>query len=578
MLKESETLELKRSTSEMKEALVSICSMLNKHHHGELYFGVCNYGMVVGQQLNEKTLRDVSKSIADGIEPKIFPTVSKIIIDGKECIHVLFSGTSQPYYANGRAYIRVGDEDRRFSAKEIENMILKKNKDKMRWDTEPCKGASIDDIDDDTLNKFISLTKDSKRIDVTTETKEMVLKKLSLVTDGQMTNAAVILFGKQPGKFFTNATVKCGRFKDEAKEEFIDMKDLNGNLFENLDKAIIFLKDHLRLSAKIEGLFRKEKWELPIEALREALINSLIHRDYFSNGFGYIKIYDSKIIIANPGRLPETIMMDDLYKEHESIQKNPLLARTFYYTGLIDAWGRGIQNIMRSLNSEGLEPPAFEESAGYFRIMFNRVNGKDWLSHNLVNRLVDNEVKVLELILKDGKATQKQMAATMGVSKVTIYNLLKNLKGMGIIRRIGNSRSGEWEVIDDARKDDGFNEDAPVNVTKGTKNDVVNDTVNDVVNEREKVGVNETENALKTVKKSALKTQKIALKNQKIALKTAQKILEQIRKNPCITIPELVTKIGIRERAIKYSLAKLKRKGLIRRIGPDRGGHWETLN
>ena len=122
------------------------------------------------------------------------------------------------------------------------------------------------------------------------------------------------------------------------------------------------MKDHLRLTARIEGLYRKEKWEIPIEALREAIINALIHRDYMSPGFAYIKLYDNEIVIANPGKLPEALKIDDLYKEHESIPKNPLLAEAVYYTGMIDAWGRGIRNIVKMLNVDGLPKPIFEES------------------------------------------------------------------------------------------------------------------------------------------------------------------------------------------------------------------------
>jgi len=109
-----------------------------------------------------------------------------------------------------------------------------------------------------------------------------------------------------------------------VKEELDDLKDLDGNLFEVLDKALVFLKEHLRLSARIEGLQRKERWEIPVDALREAIINALIHRDYSSPSFVYIKIYDEKIVIANPGSLPDGMKIEDLYREHESRPGNQL--------------------------------------------------------------------------------------------------------------------------------------------------------------------------------------------------------------------------------------------------------------
>jgi ATP-dependent DNA helicase RecG len=127
-LKESETLELKKSTSELKEAIISIVAILNKHQSGEIYFGVKDDGTVLGQEPGRKTLRDISKAISDNIEPSIHPFVYQVEIEGKKCILVEFAGNNVPYFAYGRAYIRVADEDRRLSIHELENIILNKNR------------------------------------------------------------------------------------------------------------------------------------------------------------------------------------------------------------------------------------------------------------------------------------------------------------------------------------------------------------------------------------------------------------------------------------------------------------------
>src|SRR4030066_2414918 len=149
------TLELKKTTSEIKEAIISIAAILNKHQHGELFFGIKNNGTVAGQNVTEKTIRDVSKSIADHIEPKIYPHINRIEIDGKSCVRVRFKGSDIPYFAHGRGYIRVADEDRQLSAKELEGLILGKNKDKLRWDTEICKEAKITNIKAAKVKSFL---------------------------------------------------------------------------------------------------------------------------------------------------------------------------------------------------------------------------------------------------------------------------------------------------------------------------------------------------------------------------------------------------------------------------------------
>jgi len=152
---ETETLELKKSTGELKVGIISIASILNKHGKGELYFGIKNDGTVVGQEVSEKTIRQISQSIAENIEPKIYPEINHIKIKGIDCIHIKFSGNEKPYYAFGRAFIRVGDEDRRLSAKELENMIIEKSRDQIRWDKEICHDATIEDISTKKVESFL---------------------------------------------------------------------------------------------------------------------------------------------------------------------------------------------------------------------------------------------------------------------------------------------------------------------------------------------------------------------------------------------------------------------------------------
>jgi len=445
--KESETIELKRSTSETKEGVISICAILNKHQEGELYFGIRNDGTVVGQAVNEKTIRDVSKAISENIETRIYPIITKIETNGKICIKVEFKGTDSPYFAYGRAYIRVGDEDRQLSAKEIENIILKKNKDRLQWDNQICGKASLNDIDSVSLQRYIELAKKSKRMPVADESEEMVLKKLNLITDDGITNACVLLFGKEPFRYFYNNVVKCGRFRGIEKQEFIDMKDFSGNLFENLEKSLVFLQEHLRLRARIKGLLREETWEIPIEALREAIINALIHRDYQENSFVYIKVYDSRIVIANPGGLPDTLTIEDLYKEHESMLRNPLIAKVFYYAGLIDVWGRGIINIINMLKANELELPSFEESGGSFRIIFTRPKSETVIKGSEIGSEKSSE-KILGIIKENRSASAREISSIIGISQRAVEKHISALKKQGIIKRIGPARGGYWETGD----------------------------------------------------------------------------------------------------------------------------------
>lgn len=154
MGEENEVLEFKTSTAELSSALDSIVAILNKHQRGTLYFGIRNNGKPVGYPISESTLREVTRNITDHIEPKIYPIVEKVIVEGKECIRVEFEGQDIPYFANGRAYIRVGEEDKKISQKELKKLILKIEEKNNKWEEKPSE-ITIDDINEETLKTFI---------------------------------------------------------------------------------------------------------------------------------------------------------------------------------------------------------------------------------------------------------------------------------------------------------------------------------------------------------------------------------------------------------------------------------------
>lgn len=154
MGEENEKVEFKTSTAELQSALDSIVAILNKHQKGTLYFGVKNNGKPIGQIIGKNTLRDISRAITDHIEPKIFPIVEKVILDGKDCIEVKFAGNDIPYFANGRAFIRVSDEDKKISQNELRKMIIETERRNNKWE-EKSSNITIDDIDEETLKKFV---------------------------------------------------------------------------------------------------------------------------------------------------------------------------------------------------------------------------------------------------------------------------------------------------------------------------------------------------------------------------------------------------------------------------------------
>ena len=251
---ENEFLELKKSTSEFKEAIISMVGILNKHSAGELYFGIKNDGIPVGQEVSDKTLRNISRSIADHIEPKIYPEITAVKLDEKSCIRIKFEGSEAPYFAFGRAYLRVADEDRQLTSKELQKIILTKAQNAVPWDAEaPEKNPySIDEIDEKIMKVFIERANAVGRIDFPFTNKVEILKKLKLMSSDLLTNAAETLFGSG------TVDLQMAVFAGVERLTFIDIKRESGNVFKLIDTAELYIKNIIKWRVKFGKMQRKK--------------------------------------------------------------------------------------------------------------------------------------------------------------------------------------------------------------------------------------------------------------------------------------------------------------------------------
>ena len=360
-MEETEILEFKRSTSELKEAIISIVAILNKHHKGKLVFGVNKKGLIVGQTVSEKTLRDISKSISDHIEPKIYPVVKKEKIENKDCIVVEFSGNEVPYYAYGRAYKRIADEDRKLSAMELEKMILGKNKEKMRWDIDICTKAKLKDVSEKKLINF--LEKAGNHFDGVVGS----LRKLNLMRDNKLLNTAVILFGKNPSEFFPNAKLRCAVFGTTNTSLTIDMQDFEGDIFYLIDEAEKYFLKNIHIGMRVEGLRRVDVPEINKEAFREGIINAFCHRNYWKYDSVNVAIFKDRVEIRSPGLLYGDLTIEKIKNENVSERRNELIAKLVHDVHYVENWGRGISKIL------SFEPDTdFKEIGTHFITVFKR--------------------------------------------------------------------------------------------------------------------------------------------------------------------------------------------------------------
>ena len=354
-MKEGETIEFKKSLAELKEGLVSVAAILNKHGAGEVWFGVRHDGTAVGLDVSEKTLRDISQSIGAHIEPKIFPSITRESRAGKTCIKVVFDGKETPYFAYGRAYMRVADEDRQISAKELEKLILSKNRDALRWDTEYCT-AKLDDLDGGKLKRFV------ERAGLVWDNAANALEKLGLVKAERLLNPAPLFFAKEP-----SLQLRCAVFGGTTSAVIIDRHDFDGDIMELIEEAQKYILKNIHIGMRLKGLYREDVPEISVDAMREAIINAFCHRDYRDPDYVHIAIFKNRVEIRNPGELFDGLTIKEIRKGNVSRRRNPLIADLFRRIQMVEAWGRGMPLILKN------EPTVkFRVVAKLFIASFNR--------------------------------------------------------------------------------------------------------------------------------------------------------------------------------------------------------------
>src|SRR3989344_824584 len=447
---ESEALELKRTTAELGEAIIAIVAMLNKHKKAELYFGINNDGSVNGQDVSDKTLRDITKSISDHIEPKIYPYVNLEIIDNKNCIHIKVQGDDVPYFADGRAFIRVGTENRQISPSELKKIIIKNSN--VYWDDQ-YSNKQIKEINVNVLKEFISKAYNSKRIGFEFTNAESILKKLQLIKDGKILNAAEVLFCDN-----NNLELQAAVFAGGDKNTFLDIKMFKGNIFDLLQNAELYIREHINWRADLSGRKRVEIPEIPVRALSEALVNSFCHRDYVRPEGNKVAIFKDRVEIYNPGSFPENKTPEDFIKnEEESILRNPTLAHNLFLSADIEKWGSGLKRIYNECNEYGVNVEFLSLSDGFKVIFYRDVTPQDTPQDTPHVNLTELEQKILKEIKKNVKISRQELSGKLNISSDTVKEYLERLKKVGVIRRIGKTSAGYWHLIGINKKEENHN-------------------------------------------------------------------------------------------------------------------------
>lgn len=372
---ESDTVEFKKSTSALREAIETICAFAN-HRGGYLFFGVDDDGHIIGQQVTDDTLKNIANAVKLNTDPKLYPTIAKIKLKGKDCIQVTVEESPfKPHLAYGRALLRVGGTNQRLDRDRYE-YLLQQKLNGYGFDYQIQTDATIDDINTDAVYEFLEIANSVRDLNQSLLLPaDIILQKLDLMTSAGLTRAALLLFGKRPEKFFLgHFEIKCGKFLDDVGyDEVINEKEYRGDLIANFYGALDFLLESIPKSSKKIDLQRTEMWEFPAGVLREALVNMIVHRDYRVGIKSTIEIRDSALSFYNPAQLfSPTITIESLKKHHPSRPGNKLIAKIFYQMGLFENWGGGTLKIYHDTLAVGKLSPEFSFAEGMFKLVLRR--------------------------------------------------------------------------------------------------------------------------------------------------------------------------------------------------------------
>jgi len=415
-----------------------ICGFANANG-GVIYIGKDDNGKVVDVPDYKKLMDDIPNKIKNAMG-----TTAEVNLHeegSKHFIEIITPPYSVPISLRGRYYYRSGSTKQELTGAPLNEFLLKKSG--KTWDDVIEQRATFDDIDEKAVKTFLAASENAGRLPENNQglTIPELFEKLRLTENGQLKRAAIIFFGKDPGKFYPSIFVKIGRFgKDDTDIKFQETEE--GNLVVLLNAVLNQLNHKFLIrSIEFEGMHRIEKGEYPLPALREMLLNALVHRNYMGAPI-QIRIYDDKISIWNEGTLPEGLTLAALKRSHSSRPRNPIIADVAFKGGYIDAWGRGTIKILDTCKEAELPEPEMQELDGGFSItLFKNTLTEEQLSKLGLN---SRQIKAVLFVKEKGRISNKEYQEVFGVARMTATRDLTLLVEKGILKSSDAKGAGSF--------------------------------------------------------------------------------------------------------------------------------------
>lgn len=365
-MKESQSVEFKR---EWKDEYLKWISGFANASGGTLLVGVDDNGQAVGVHNAPKLLEDLPNKVRDVLG--ILVEVNLVKRQQLDVIEIVVPAFAYPISYKGEYHYRTGSTKQELKGAALDHFLLKKQG--LRWDAVTVPIPKLDELHEPTIARFKRMAVHNGRLseDALQDSNAVLLEKLRLIENQQLKRAAVLLFHADPECLVTNAYIKIGFFADEHAN-LLHHDEVHGNLFDQVFNTIEVLKlKYFKAAVSYEGIVRQERFPVPLEALREALLNAVVHKDYASAAPIQISVYPDKLMIWNPGELPNNWTLETLMGKHSSRPFNPDIANAFFRSGLIESWGRGIERIFKACEQEGVPAPEWNVSGGDFWAIFH---------------------------------------------------------------------------------------------------------------------------------------------------------------------------------------------------------------
>ena len=456
---EKQNIEWKQSWRD--EYLQWICAFANTEG-GTLIIGKDDKGQNVELSNAKKLLEDIPSKIKSHLG--IISSINLKEEDGQSYIEITTHPYTNPISYKGKFYIRSGSTTHELNGAELTDFLLAKSG--KTWDEVIVDNATMADIDPAAIKKLIADSDGKGRLPETDDLSDLeIMQKLRVAHDDQIKRSGIILFGQDPNRFIPNCKVMIGRFGEDS-EDLKFQEVIEGNLIYTLDEVQTQL-NHKFLTRPVDfvGMMRKERDEYPVAALREMLLNALVHKKYGGASI-QLRVFDDRLSIWNEGTLPAGLAIENLKIEHNSKPSNPLIADACFKAGYIDTWGRGTMKIYKSCREAGLPEPLIIEKDGGIEVTLYKAknaeklrNGSGTASERLQNdfgtiaeRLRNeygiNIYNTFNAIVENPSYTTDEIAEKIGKSVRSVKRYITKLKKINIIERSGPTIGGHWKILE----------------------------------------------------------------------------------------------------------------------------------